>query len=65
MFGPYERTANLKLFAEDGVPTWFGADLVEEDFEAVSWNWEQALQLVPALGRVGIKANVLYTSRCV
>ncbi|TIS17031.1 MAG: FAD-dependent oxidoreductase, partial [Mesorhizobium sp.] len=58
MFGPYERTANLKLFAEDGVPSWFGADLVEEDFEAVSWNWEQALQLVPALGRVGIKANV-------
>lgn len=58
LFGPYERTANLKLFAEDGVPSWFGADLVEEDFEAVSWNWEQALQLVPALGRVGIKANV-------
>lgn len=58
MFGPYERTENLKLFAEDGVPEWFGADLLEEDFEAVSTNWENALRLVPALGQVGIKSNV-------
>jgi len=58
MFGPYERTEKLKLFAEDGVPSWFGADLLEEDFEAVSWNWEQAIKLIPQLGRVGIKANV-------
>lgn len=58
MFGPYERTEKLKLFAEDGVPAWFGADLLEEDFEAVSWNWEQAIKLIPQLGRVGIKANV-------
>ncbi|WP_411037310.1 GcvT family protein [Shinella sp. BYT-45] len=58
MFGPYERTEHLKLFAEDGVPEWFGADLLEEDFESVSWNWERAMDLVPALGRVGIKANV-------
>jgi dimethylglycine dehydrogenase len=58
MFGPYEKTAELKLFAEDGVPAWFGADLLPEDFDAVSWNWERALDLVPALSRVGIKANV-------
>ncbi|MDY0871990.1 GcvT family protein [Dongia rigui] len=58
MFGPYERTEKLKLFAEDGVPAWFGADLLEEDFESVAWNWEQAIKLVPQLGRVGIKANV-------
>ncbi|MDZ5454844.1 FAD-dependent oxidoreductase [Labrys sp. ZIDIC5] len=58
MFGPYEKTEHLKLFAENGVPEWFGADLVEEDFDAVAWNWERAMDLVPALGRVGIKANV-------
>ncbi|OQM75349.1 GcvT family protein [Manganibacter manganicus] len=58
MFGPYERTEHLKLFAEDGVPHWFGADLLEEDFDAVAWNWERAMELVPALSRVGIKANV-------
>ncbi|EHH03872.1 glycine cleavage system T protein, partial [Mesorhizobium amorphae CCNWGS0123] len=58
MFGPYEKTERLKLFAENGVPEWFGADLLEEDFDAVAWNWERALELVPALGRVGIKANV-------
>lgn len=58
MFGPYEKTERLKLFAENGVPEWFGADLLEEDFDAVAWNWERALDLVPALGRVGIKANV-------
>lgn len=58
MFGPYERTEKLHLFAENGVPDWFGADLVEEDFDAVAWNWELAMQTVPALGEVGIKANV-------
>ncbi|WP_286181440.1 FAD-binding oxidoreductase, partial [Rhizobium sp. ICMP 5592] len=58
MFGPYEKTEHLKLFAENGVPEWFGADLLEEDFDSVSWNWERAMELVPALGRVGIKANV-------
>lgn len=26
MFGPYEKTEKLKLFAEHGVPDWFGAD---------------------------------------
>jgi dimethylglycine dehydrogenase len=58
MFGPYEKTEHLKLFAENGVPEWFGADLVEEDFDAVAWNWEAAMEMVPALGRVGIKTNV-------
>jgi len=58
MFGPYERTENLKLFAEDGVPDWFGADLLEEDFDSVSVNWEHAVELLPVLGRAGIKANV-------
>ena len=58
MFGPYERPDQLELFAVDGVPEWFGADLVEEKMEAVERNWEQAVRLVPALGRAGIKANV-------
>jgi dimethylglycine dehydrogenase len=58
MFGPYERTEKLKLFAEDGVPEWFGADLLEEDFDAVAPNWERATELLPALARAGIKANV-------
>lgn len=58
MFGPYERPEKLHLFAENGVPAWFGADLVEEDFDAVAWNWELAMKTVPALGEVGIKANV-------
>jgi dimethylglycine dehydrogenase len=58
MFGPYERTERLKLFAENGVPEWFGADLLEEDFDAVAANWEQAVELLPPLGRAGIKANV-------
>ena len=58
MFGPYERTEHVKLFAEDGVPAGFGADLLPEDFEAVSRNWERAVELVPALGRAGIKKNV-------
>lgn len=58
MFGPYERTERLKLFAENGVPEWFGADLLEEDFDAVEVNWERAIELLPSLGRAGIKANV-------
>lgn len=58
MFGPYERTDRLELFAENGVPEWFGADLLEENFDAVARNWEVAMKLVPALGRAGLKSNV-------
>ncbi len=58
MFGPYERTEALQLFAVDGVPEWFGADLLPEDFDAVAANWEAATRHVPALARAGIKANV-------
>ena len=58
MFGPYERPANLEHFARDGVPDWFGADLLPENMEAVEDNWAAALDLVPILGEVGIQANV-------
>ncbi len=58
MFGPYERTENLKLFAVDGVPEWFGADLLDADFDAVAENWQVATEFVPALARAGLKANV-------
>ena len=58
MFGPYERPANLEHFARDGVPDWFGADLLPENMEAVEENWTAALELVPVLGEVGIQANV-------
>ncbi|WP_300533072.1 FAD-dependent oxidoreductase [uncultured Mameliella sp.] len=56
-FGPYEFEKDLKLFAVDGVPKDFGADLLPEDFDAVEGQWEQALARVPALGEVGIKSN--------
>lgn len=56
-FGPYEFEKDLKLFAVDGVPKSFGADLLPEDFEAVASQWEIAVERVPALGSVGIKAN--------
>lgn len=56
-FGPYEFEKDLKLFAVDGVPKSFGADLLPEDFEAVETQWERAIERVPALGEVGIKAN--------
>ncbi|MCV6600536.1 MAG: FAD-dependent oxidoreductase [Cohaesibacter sp.] len=56
-FGPYEFEKDLKLFAEDRVPADFGADLLPEDFEAVETQWERALERVPVLGEVGIKAN--------
>lgn len=56
-FGPYEFEKDLKLFAVDGVPKDFGADLLPEDFEAVTLQWERAVERVPALGSVGIKSN--------
>ncbi|WP_138936117.1 GcvT family protein [Roseovarius arcticus] len=56
-FGPYEFEKDLKLFAVDGVPKDFGADLLPEDFDAVEGQWEQALARVPVLGEVGIKSN--------
>ncbi len=56
-FGPYEFEKDLKLFAEDRVPPEFGADLLPEDFDAVEAQWERAIERVPTLGEVGIKAN--------
>ncbi|MEM9967880.1 MAG: FAD-dependent oxidoreductase [Pseudomonadota bacterium] len=56
-FGPYEFEKDLKLFAEDHVPADFGADLLPEDFDAVEAQWARAIERVPALGEVGIKAN--------
>ena len=58
MFGPYERPERLEHFARDGVPDWFGADLLPENMDSVASNWEAALDLVPVLGEVGIKSNV-------
>ena len=58
MFGPYERTEKLELFAVDGVPEWFGADLLAEDFDAVADHWATAGDYIPALARAGLKANV-------
>ena len=58
MFGPYEREDKLEHFAYDGVPDWFGADLLPENLEAVEEHWSAALELVPVLGEVGIKSNV-------
>ncbi len=56
-FGPYEFEKDLKLFAEDRVPPDFGADLLPEDFDAVETQWGRAIERVPVLGEVGIKAN--------
>ena len=44
MFGPYERPERLEHFARDGVPEWFGADLLPENMEAVEQNWEAERQ---------------------
>lgn len=56
-FGPYEFEKDLKTCFEDRVPPSFGADLMPEDFEAVETQWERAIERVPTLGEVGIKAN--------
>ena len=58
MFGPYEIPEKLELFAFDGVPEGFGADLLPENFEAVEVNWRAAMQLVPVMETLGIKTNV-------
>lgn len=58
MFGPYERPNVLEHFARDGVPEWFGADLLPENYDSVEKNWEAGLELVPVLGEVGIQSNV-------
>ena len=58
MFGPYEPPERLEHFALDGVPKDFGADLLPEDLESVEQHWQMAIDLVPALGRAGIRRNV-------
>lgn len=56
-FGPYEFEKDSKLWAVDGVPKDFEYGPSPEDFEAVEAQWGRALERVPALGSVGIKAN--------
>lgn len=58
MFGPYETAEHVQLFAERGVPEWFGSDLLPENFASVEENWTRAIEFIPALGRAGIKSNV-------
>ncbi len=58
MFGPYEWPKDIEHFARDGVPDWFGADLMPEQMETVEEHWEIAIKQVPALGTVGLKSNV-------
>lgn len=58
MFGPYERPDKLEHFAEHGVPDWFGADLLPENFDSVEANWEAVTRLLPVFNEVGIKNNV-------
>ena len=58
MFGPYESADKLELFAADGVPAWFGADLLPEDFAAVEPNWTVALEHLPVFQRIGLRRNV-------
>jgi dimethylglycine dehydrogenase len=58
MFGPYEAPADLELFAVDDVPAWFGADLLPEKLDPVMPHIEEAMRLVPAFARAGIKSHV-------
>ena len=58
MYGPYERPEDLELFAVDDVPDWFGADLLPEKLEPVMAQLEEAMRLVPAFARAGIKSHV-------
>lgn len=59
MFGPYEAPDDLELFAVDDVPQWFGAmNLLPEKLDPVAHQIETAMQLVPAFGRVGVRAHV-------
>ena len=58
LFGPYERGEDLELFAEDGVPSWFGADLLPPLLGPVEKHIQHVLELVPSVGSVGIQANV-------
>ena len=59
MFGPYERPEDLELFAVDDVPEWFGAmQLLPEKLDPVQHHIETAMSLVPAFGRVGVRAHV-------
>src|SRR6266851_2598455 len=58
MYGPYEAPGDLELFAVDDVPAWFGAELLPEKLEPVAAQLEEAMRLVPAFARAGIKSHV-------
>lgn len=58
MFGTYERKDDLQLFGFDGVPDDYNGDPMPADFDAHAWGFERGIEVVPSLGRVGIKENI-------
>jgi len=58
MFGTYERPEDLELFAVNGVPDTYDGEPMPENFPAHAWGFERACEVIPALARAGIRANV-------
>ncbi len=58
LFGTYERPEDLELWAVNGVPAGYDGDPLPANFEAHAWGFERAAEVIPVLGRAGIKANV-------
>lgn len=53
LLGAYESTCTH--WAKDGTPKNFGHELLPDDIGRMSWNFEQAVNLMPCLGEAGVK----------
>lgn len=58
MFGAYERPEALELFGVDGIPGTYDGDLLPANLDGHAEALEIACDLVPALGRAGLKSNI-------
>ena len=56
ILGPYEKDANV--WAVDGVPPEFGADLMPPDLDRVEHIIEAAMNRIPALGTGGVRTVI-------
>lgn len=56
LFGPYDR--DPPLFAVDGMPEGFAGQLLPPDYDCMEPHIKLAIDLVPALGQVGVKTCV-------
>jgi dimethylglycine dehydrogenase len=58
LWGTYERSETLPVFALDRVPDSYDGDPLPEDLDADLWGLERAAELMPSFAEAGLRSNL-------